>query len=257
MEKEKYSVVIDNTSKYIKENIDIIYEDNHLLVVVKPKNLLSQGDDTKDPNILDILKEYIRVKYNKKGEAYLGLVQRLDRPTAGIMVFAKTSKSASRISEEIRNKKLKKRYLAVTDGVMDGKLKDIKKIENHIIKDSKNNKSIVVDKTDAKDAKKSVMEYRIIEKGEDSTLLDINLITGRSHQIRTSLSNIDHPIVGDVKYAKYFKFGKKTKDLGLFAYYLGFKHPTKDVFLEFVIPPFEYNDVFTNYKDSILELIYY
>lgn len=257
MEKEKYNMVIDNTSKYINANIDIIYEDNHLLVVVKPKNLLSQGDDTKDPNILDILKEYIRVKYQKKGEAYLGLVQRLDRPTSGIMVFAKTSKAASRISEEIRKKKLHKRYLAVVDGEISGKLKQTKKIENHIVKDVKNNKAIVVKKDENKGAKKCIMEYKIIERRDYTSLLDINLITGRSHQIRTSLSSIDSPIIGDVKYAKYFKYGKKTNDLGLFAYYLGFKHPTKDVFLEFLIPPFDYSDIFNIYKDEILELIYY
>lgn len=259
-QKEEYKTCISNTDKYIKESIDILYEDNHLLVVIKPSNMLTQGDDSKDENILDILKEYIRIKENKKGYAFLGMVQRLDRPTSGIMVFAKTSKAASRLSKEIREKNLEKRYLTIVSGIMPGKINEKKYIENYLLKDHDKNKSYVINKKEAEDkgAKKSKMEYKIIARDEieKTTLLEINLITGRSHQIRASLKEMGFPVLGDVKYAKYFKYGKKTDKLALFTYYLKFKHPTKDLDLEFKYTPFKENNLFNKYKMDILEKVY-
>lgn len=259
MEREKieYKTAISNTNEYINENIEILYEDNYLLVVVKPNNMLSQGDDTKDKNILDILKEYIRIKENKKGDAFLAMVQRLDRPTSGIMVFAKTSKAASRLSKEIREKRFEKKYIALAEGYIDGLLRKEINIENYILKDhEKNISKVAKNAEEKKDAKKSIMKYKILARHEKSTLLDIKLITGRSHQIRVTLSSLGHPVLGDVKYAKYFKFGKKTENLALFSYFLKFKHPTKDIDLEFKYVPFKENNLFNEYKDEILELIY-
>lgn len=254
---EEYKVAVANTNVYIKENIEILYEDNHLLVVVKPKGMLSQGDDTKDKNLLDILKEYIRIKESKKGDAFLGLVQRLDRPTSGIMVFAKTSKAASRISKEIRERKLKKKYIAVLDGYLEGRINIENKVKNYMVKDHEKNMSKKASKKDV-NAKEAKLIYKILGRSEieKTTLVEVNLLTGRSHQIRFTFSDMGHPIIGDIKYAKHFKYGKKTDNLGLFAYYLKFKHPTKDIDLEFKYAPFKETNIFNKYKDEILELIY-
>lgn len=260
-EKEEYKTCLSNTNSYIKKSIEILYEDNHILVVIKPSNLLSQGDETKDENLLDILKEYIRIKENKKGDAFLAMVQRLDRPTSGIMVFAKTSKAASRISKEIRERRFEKKYLAITDGIISGKLRQTKVIENYLLKDNDKNKSVVLSEKEGKsniDAKKAKLEYRIIANNdiENTSLLEIKLLTGRSHQIRASFGKLGSPLKSDVKYAKYFKYGKMTQNLALFSYYLKFKHPTKDIDLEFKYVPFKENNIFNSYKNDILELIY-
>ena len=197
------------------KDLKILYEDNHIIVVVKPFNVLSQSDDTKDIDMLTMIKEYLKEKYNKPGNVYLGLVHRLDRPVGGIMVFAKTSKAASRLSEQIRKKELHKKYYAVVENKVNNH--DI--LEDKLLKDSKTN----IVKVDPK-GKESILEYNLIKYDKDSnlSLVDINLKTGRSHQIRVQFSSRNHPLYGDQRYNKNSKVGEQ---IALYAYQLSFYHP--------------------------------
>jgi len=195
-------------------NLDILYEDNHLIVVNKPENILSQGDNTNDLDMLTILKEYIKKKYNKPGNVYLGLVHRLDRPTEGVMVFARTSKAAKRLSEDIKNHKFIKRYLALVNGTLD---KKEGKLEDYLIKDEDKKMSFV---TDSSKGKYASLEYKVLKEFDNKSLVDILLLTGRYHQIRVQFKNINHPLVGDQKYGS-----DNSKHLMLCAYHLEFYHP--------------------------------
>ena len=183
----------------------ILFEDNHLLVAVKPAGVLSQSDMTGSPDMLTLLKAYLVEKYNKPGEAYLGLLHRLDRPVRGVMVFAKTSKCAGRISEQIRSRTVKKKYRAIVYGAFE---KDKGEIRSYLLKNSKTNLVDVFDTKEKapKDAKECFLEYEVIGQGRIAgvpvSLLSVDLHTGRSHQIRAQLSSIGHPIVGDRKYGK-------------------------------------------------------
>ena len=198
--------------------IKVIYEDNHLLVVVKPINMPTQEDNSKDLDLLNALKKYIKEKYNKPGNVYLGLVHRLDRPVGGVMVFAKTSKAASRLNEQIKNNLVKKTYYAVICGNLSGK----GSFEDYLIKDEKKNISYVSDK-----GKYSKLNYEVIGNKDNKTLVKINLITGRSHQIRVQFSSRDYPLYGDMKYNKRAKLNEQ---LALFSKELEFIHPvTKEV----------------------------
>ena len=192
--------------------IKILYEDNHILVVEKPINMPTQEDDSKDHDLLNELKKYIKEKYNKPGNVYLGLVHRLDRPVGGVMVFAKTSKAASRLSEQVRVHKLEKSYYAIIEGKLeDGILKD------KLLKDSKTNNTIV-----SPDGKESVLSFKTIDYKDNLSLVDIKLGTGRSHQIRVQFSSRNHPLYGDQRYNKNSKAGEQ---IALFAYKLSFEHP--------------------------------
>lgn len=197
--------------------INIIYEDNHLLVVEKPINVIVQEDNTKDKDLLTILKEYIKEKYNKPGNVYLGLVHRLDRPVGGIMVFARTSKSASRLSEQIRNKTFKKTYNAVVIGNINekGTLKD------KLLKNEKTNIVTISDK-----GKEAILHYEKIDYKDNMSLVEINLETGRPHQIRVQFSNYGYPLYGDNKYNKYNKKAISNEQIALFAKKIEFVHPT-------------------------------
>ena len=200
--------------------IKIIYEDNHLLVVEKPINMPTQEDDSKDPDLLSELKKYIKEKYNKPGNVYLGLVHRLDRPVGGVMVFAKTSKAASRLSDQVRTHKLDKRYYAVIEGKLkEGTLKD------KLLKDPKTNNTIVSDL-----GKESVLSFKNITYKDGLSLVDIHLETGRSHQIRVQFSSRGHALYGDQRYNKNAKAGEQ---IALYAYYLSFEHPVTKEKLEF------------------------
>lgn len=201
------------------QNLKIIYEDNHIIVVEKIPNIPSQADKTGDMDMLTIVKNYIKEKYNKPGNVYLGLVHRLDRPVGGVMVFAKTSKSASRLSEQVRTKTLKKIYLAVVDGKFD-KQKGI--LEDYLYKDERNNISKVV-KKEKKNSKLAKLDYEVLKYNEvkDLSLVKVNLHTGRHHQIRVQLSNFGHSIFGDQKYGTR----GKGKQIALWAYSLTIKHP--------------------------------
>ena len=201
--------------------INIIYEDNHLLVVEKPINIPTQEDNTKDKDLLTILKEYIKEKYNKPGNVYLGLVHRLDRPVGGIMVFARTSKAAARLSEQVRNKTFKKTYNAVVIGNInkEGKLKD------YLLKDEKKN-IVKVDKN----GKEAILNFKKLNFKDNMSLVKINLETGRSHQIRVQMSHYGYPLFGDQKYNKTSKVGEQ---IALFSKKIEFIHPTTNEKLVF------------------------
>ena len=209
--------------------IKVLYEDNHIIVVVKDYNIPVQEDSSKDDDMLTIIKKYLKEKYNKPGNVYLGLVHRLDRPVGGVMVFAKTSKAASRLSNEIRLKRVEKRYMALVHN----KTKEKDVLVDKLLKDEKTNTSYVSDK-----GKESILEYNLIEKRGNMSLLDINLITGRHHQIRVQLSHHGYPIYGDQKYG----IDKSGIQIHLWAYKLKFKHPTKDEVMEFVYYPDFYKE---------------
>ncbi len=201
------------------QKLKIIYEDNHIIVVEKPPNIPSQSDKTGDMDMLTIIKKYIKEKYNKPGNVYLGLVHRLDRPVGGVMIFAKTSKAASRLSNQVREKVFKKEYMAVVDGKFtkkEGTLVD------YLYKDERNNISKVVNK-DKKNAKKAILDYKVLVYNEvkNLSLIKINLHTGRHHQIRVQLSNFKHSIFGDQKYGTR----GRGKQIALWAYKLTIEHP--------------------------------
>ena len=168
------------------EDLKILYEDNHIIVVVKKPGIPTQEDKTGDKDMLTIVKEYIKVKYNKPGNVYLGLVHRLDRMVGGVMVFAKTSKAASRISEYIRQKNVKKRYLAVVNGTLPVSDQKVE-LRNYLVKNERLNMSRVVEST-TKGSKEAILEYKVLKNftynGKDYSLVDIDLHTGRHHQIR-------------------------------------------------------------------------
>jgi 23S rRNA pseudouridine1911/1915/1917 synthase len=216
------------------QKLNVIYEDNHIIVVEKMPNIPSQSDKTEDIDMLSMVKAYIKEKYNKPGNVYVGLVHRLDRPVGGIMVFAKTSKSASRLSEQVRNKDFKKKYLAVVDG----KLKENQgTLEDYLYKDERNNISKVVSK-EKKNSKLAKLDYEVLCYNEvkDLSLIRVNLHTGRHHQIRVQLSNFGHSIFGDQKYGTR----GQGKQIALWAYELTFLHPTTKEKLTFKCLP-EFN----------------
>ena len=200
--------------------LNILYEDNHIIVVVKPYNIPVQEDSSKDEDLLTMIKQYLKEKYNKPGNVYLGLVHRLDRPVGGVMVFAKTSKAASRLSEQIRNKFIEKRYMALVHG----KTKDHDTLKDYILKDENTFKSYI-DKL----GKESILEYNLISYKNNMSLIDINLLTGRHHQIRVQMSYHGYPIYGDQLYG----IDEKGIQIHLWAYKLKFKHPIKDEIMEF------------------------
>ena len=215
------------------ENLDVIYEDNHVVVVVKPQNIPSQADDTRDADMLSLVKGYVKEKYNKPGEVYIGLVHRLDRPTGGVMVFARTSKAASRLSEQIAKGDFYKTYYAVVEGVPKNRSA---RLVNFLKKDEKDNLVKIVPMSET-GAKRAELIYDTLEEEAGLSLLRVQILTGRSHQIRVQLSNIGVPIYGDGKYGSVHG---KTKKLALWAGELNFKHPTKDETLSFkVYPPEE------------------
>ena len=209
------------------QKINILYEDNHLLVVVKEANIPVCSDSSKDKDLLSILKEYIKNKYHKTGNVYLGLVHRLDRPVEGIMVFAKTSKAASRLSDQIRTNKFNKTYYAVVENTP--KEKDT--LTNFLYKDEKTNTSYI---TDESKGKKAILEYTRISTKDNLSLVKINLLTGRHHQIRVQFSHNGYPLYADHKYNKNF-INDNKENIALIAKELSFYHPITKELLNFVI----------------------
>ena len=213
------------------QKLNVIYEDNHIIVVEKPVNIPSQGDKTGDIDMLSIIKDYLKEKYNKPGNVYLGLVHRLDRPVGGVMGFAKTSKAASRLSEEVRLKEFQKTYLVIVNGKMENKKGTL---EDYLLKNERNNISKVV-KENTKNSKLAILDYEVLKYDEeiDLSVLKINLHTGRHHQIRVQLSSRNHSIYGDQKYG-----GRgHGKQITLWAYKLKIKHPTTKEIMEFTSIP--------------------
>ena len=200
-------------------NLKVIYEDNHIIVVEKPPNIPSQEDKTEDTDMLTIIKEYLKEKYNKPGNVYLGLVHRLDRPVGGVMIFAKTSKAASRLSNQVREKVFKKEYLAIVDGKPE---KNKGTLENYLLKNEKTNTSKIV-KENTSGSKYAKLEYEVLKYNEeiDLSLLKILLHTGRHHQIRVQLAGMGHSICGDQKYGTR----GRGKQISLWAYKLTIEHP--------------------------------
>ncbi len=223
----------------------IIYEDNQIIVAYKKEGVLSQEDISKAPDILNELKDYIKVKYEKPGAVYLGLVHRLDRNTSGVMVFARTSKAASRLSSQIKEHDgFNKKYLAVVEGKMNKG--ESKKLVNYLLKNEKENKSYV---SKSKDSKEAILEYLVLDSknidGQDYSLLDITLYTGRHHQIRCQLANIKHPIAGDMKYGAKRNGGNSYN---LSSYSLTLTHPVskEEMTFNYFIP----NHLFKRFCDS-------
>ena len=201
--------------------LEVLYEDNHIIVVVKPYNVLSQGDSTGDISIMDMVKSYIKEKYHKPGNVYLGLVHRLDRPVGGIMVFARSSKAASRLTKAFNEHKITKKYLAIVHGKME---KDRGTLVDKIEKLSDGN-SIISD-----NGKEAILDYEVLDynKENDCSLVSIILKTGRHHQIRVQFASRGHYLLGDQRYGVL-----DNKQISLFSYYLSFTHPVTKEVLEF------------------------
>ncbi len=221
----------------MKNKLDILYEDNHIIVVIKPYNILSQADDTKDEDMLTIIKKYIKEKYNKPGNVYLGLVHRLDRPTAGIMVFARTSKAAARLSKQITDNQFHKKYLAVIDGALK---ENNGSFEDYLLKNS-DNSSIITTKEKGKYSK---LNYQVISTKDNLSLVEVELITGRHHQIRVQFASRGYPLYGDQRY------GVENKEqLALFASYLEFIHPiTKE---KLIFKKYPSGNIWDKFKEDL------
>ena len=209
--------------------LTVLYEDNHVIVVVKPFNVLSQGDSTGDVSLMDMVKTYIKEKYHKPGNVYLGLVHRLDRPVGGIMVFARSSKAASRLCKVFQNHSITKKYLAVVHGKMEktsGEFYDL-------IEKGKDGKSFI-----SKNGKEAILNYQLLDYNveHDCSLVSIDLRTGRHHQIRVQFASRGHYLIGDQRYGIL-----DYKQIHLFAYYLAFPHPITKEIIDFRYLP-EQND---------------
>ncbi|WP_210619148.1 RluA family pseudouridine synthase [Mammaliicoccus lentus] len=216
-------------------HINVLYEDNHLLIVEKPVNIAVQEDASKDMDLLNMLKSYIKEKYNKPGDVYLGLVHRLDRPVGGVMVFARTSKAASRLSNELRKQQIYRKYKAITRGTLPYKQGEL---VDYLYKDRKKNLVSVVSSKN-KNGKKAILEYKVLSKKDNLSMLEVELKTGRSHQIRVQLANQGTPLYGDQKYGEHVN--KHGQQIALWASSLSVKHPTKDEMITVESePPKEY-----------------
>ena len=179
-----------------KDNLQVLFEDNHIVIVNKRPGDIVQGDKTQDKPLSEVVKEYIKEKYNKPGNVYLGVVHRLDRPTSGIVIFARTSKALERLNKMLREKSIQKTYWAI---VKNSPKKSSGTLINYLKKNPKNNKSTVFHK-ETEGSKKAILHYQLIKRLDNYSLLEIDLETGRHHQIRAQLSSIGSPIKGDLKY---------------------------------------------------------
>lgn len=212
------------------EELNILHEDNHIIVVLKPQNVPTCEDESKDLDLLSMVKAYIKQKYNKQGNAYVGLVHRLDRPTGGVMVFAKSSKAAARLSEQMKNGDFEKKYLAVTCGIP----KEEQATLRHYLKKNAINNMVYISAPTVDGAKYAELDYKVLETKNDLALLNVRLHTGRSHQIRVQMNAIGCPLYGDMRYG-----GEKAQKglLALWAYYLAFTHPVTKERLVFRVEP--------------------
>lgn len=213
------------------EKLTVLYEDNQIVVVIKPQNIPTQSDNSKDVDMLSMVKAYVKEKYKKEGEAFIGLVHRLDRPTGGVMVFARNSKSAKRLTEQFQNHTTEKVYYAVTNGALRYK-KDT--LINYLEKNEKENMVKVVP-MGVSGAKKAELVYEELENNGKESLVKIQILTGRSHQIRVQMANIGFPLYGDNKYGKDKSVA--TKNLGLWAGKLSFIHPVTKEKMVFMAMP--------------------
>ena len=219
---------MDSQVTELKSGVKVLFEDNHIIVAIKPAGVLSQSDGSQSPDMLTMLKSYIKDKYQKPGEVYLGLVHRLDRPVSGVMVFARTSKAASRLSEQIRQGRVEKIYRCVVEGILEGS----GRLENYINKDESRNIVTVID-SDKPGFKACCLDYKAIASKEGKTLVEVRLGTGRSHQIRAQMAHFGYALTGDQKYGKRDNI---TKDIALEAFRLSFEHPVKREIISFEAP---------------------
>lgn len=210
---------------------EIIYEDNHLLVTVKAPNTLTQSDNTGDESLHEMCKAYIKEKYQKPGEVYLGLVHRLDRPVGGLVAFARTSKAASRLSEQLRSHHMEREYLAVVQG---SDIPDEAALQDWLEKDETTGNVRVV-KSGKAGAQEAKLRYRVLARcpEDDTALVHVRLQTGRKHQIRVQLANSGHPIVHDMRYGK----GVRGESIALWGAVLRFDHPTQKMPMCFLSQP--------------------
>lgn len=227
---------------------NIIYEDNHIIVVIKPQNVSVQADDSKDEDLLNAIKNFIKIRDNKPGNVFVGLVHRLDRPTGGVMVFAKTSKAARRLTKEIQDKAMSKKYLCVVNGTPQ---LASDRLTTYLKKDETNNTVRIVPMLE-NGAKQAILDYQVLESAGGYSLIEVNLVTGRSHQIRVQMSSQLHcPIYGDFKYGD----DKHKSNLALWAYELSFVHPVTKENMKFVVAPDDNCIAFKRFGQSITKLI--
>ena len=212
------------------EELIILYEDNHIIVVLKPQNIACCPDESGDDNLFDCIKRYIKDKYSKPGNVFLGLVHRLDRPTGGVMVYAKTSKAAARLSEQLKGGGFEKKYLAVLCGTLQKKSGTL---ENYLRKNSVNNMVYVCTQTE-EGAKFASLDYNVLQEVGTLSLADIKLHTGRTHQIRVQMAAMNAPVYGDMRYGG--EHAVKGR-LALWAYSLSFPHPVTGERLRYIAEP--------------------
>ncbi|MDE6536621.1 MAG: RNA pseudouridine synthase [Muribaculaceae bacterium] len=208
--------------------MEVVYEDNHLIIVNKKAGEIVQGDKTGDTPLSEIVKKYIKEKYNKPGNVFCGVVHRIDRPVEGLVIFARTSKALERLNKMLRDGEIHKTYHALVEGnVRD----DEGELENYLVSDGRINKTFVTTSSNP-DAKLSKLRYKVLTRGDRYTLLEINLLTGRKHQIRCQLSNIGHPIKGDLKYGA--RRSNRNGGISLQAHKIEFVHPVskENIFVE-------------------------
>ena len=213
-----------------KSNLQVLFEDNHIIIVNKRAGDIVQGDKTGDKPLNEVIKSYLKDKYSKPGNVYLGTVHRLDRPTTGLVIFAKTSKALPRLNKLFLSKDIAKTYWAIVKK-QPPKTEDT--LVNWLKKNPKNNKSYAHNK-EVKDSKKAILHYKVLQKLENYYLLEINLETGRHHQIRTQLSSIGCSIKGDLKYG--FDRSNKDASIHLHARHIAFIHPVKKVPINVTAP---------------------
>lgn len=210
--------------------MEVVYEDNHIIVVNKMAGEIVQGDKTGDKPLSEFVKDYIREKYNKPGNVFCGVVHRIDRPVSGLVIFARTSKALERLNKMLREGEIHKTYRAVVEGHPE---KPEALLENYLVSDGRINKTFISDSRNP-EAKLSRLEYRTVERGDRYTLLEINLLTGRKHQIRAQLSAMGHPIKGDLKYGA--RRSNRDGGISLQAYRIRFTHPVSKQPIDIEIP---------------------
>lgn len=213
-----------------KQNLQVLFEDNHIIIVNKRAGDITQGDKTGDKPLSDVVKEYIKDKYNKAGNVYLGVVHRLDRPTSGVIIFARTSKALERLNKMLRDQEIHKTYWAI---VKNHPKKEKSTLVNYLKKNPKNNKSSVFQK-EIEGSKKAILHYSVLKKLDNYALLEIDLETGRHHQIRAQLSNIGYPIKGDLKYGS--NRSNKDGSIHLHAKKIAFMHPVSKEKISVIAP---------------------
>ena len=209
---------------------DILFEDNHVIVVNKMSGVLVQKDKTGDKSLSDHIKSYIKIKKKKPGNVFLGVVHRIDRPTSGVIVFAKTSKALSRLNKQFVDRKVNKKYLAITNNI---NCLSSDKLKNWIIKNTKQNKSYI-HSSPIPGSKIAILRYSLVKELDNYSLLEVIIETGRHHQIRAQLSNIGLTIKGDLKYGS--KRSNKDGSIDLHAYKLTFNHPVTKNKIEIKAP---------------------